>query len=345
MQKNDNLDNNIDLTSVIKYAEDRARIKHELNIARKAATDEDDELNRSDENYKKALEAKELSHEEYILNPSEIRNIIEIKQNKQNPNRQLNCKVFDKTESVQLKEHLEDIINNAEKYEGQRFQIIIQSVKKMGLDYHWSVADILVSNGIPDIIHLDTITQNLKPYKGGANFKEIERALESIKIDREITIHDSYCCDPVSGSSIDMQADGESCGIYATSLAFAMSKIPDLHSIANLHARKKPNEYRSFDNNHIHENYLEIIHLPAVLLKNVQMLDVVERYNDLHKNDDVNKVGKKSKTLKKFVADRTVDVATDKGTKKINYSIFFSRAHYKEAIRKDVENKKNEPKK
>lgn len=320
-----------ELASVLEYAEQRAKIKQEALEAYKSALDDSDELNREDENYKKASAAKRKSQQDYILQPQEIRKLIQLKKDK-DPNRPLNCEVFDRTQSIELKNHLESLISHSEKHNDKRFQIILESKEKHGIDFHWSTADIHIKNNAISIIHFDTITVGLNPQMGGTNNIEIERALNSITTDKEIILNDAYFCNPKNNSKIDMQADGESCSIYATSIALAMSKIPNLHEIAVDHST--PKQYASLNKNNIKENYVEAIYFPATILKNTQNIAAIDIYDDLHKRNEINKIvkGEKSMTLKEFTSYRTHQ-STSAGREKImNHSILFSRAHYKKAV-------------
>lgn len=280
--------------------------------------------------FKELLEQKSNFKQKYILQAEEMRIIIAEKKSK-HVDRKLNCEVFEKIDSPEFKKYITELINNKDVI-GQRFQIVIQSSEKQGLDYHWSAADILVKDDEIEILHFDSVTHSVKWYpQGGLNGEELYKVLQSINSTKPIKLIDSHT--QVKNKNVSLQRDQESCSILALSSALTMSKIADLHN--SLGTKK---EWQSANN--VTSYSIAAVNLPASLLKNAQDTNVIKHYQEVRQNDDLNKISTKKGTqnIEEYTAERSYMIpSVDKSVAKRsqNIGVFQKQQRYKKIVEKN----------
>lgn len=286
-----------------------------------------DEL-RESPRFKQLLEQINNFKQKYILNAEEMRIVVAEKKSKQQVDRQLNCEIFDKMDSPEFKKYLIELISNKDLI-GQRFQIVIQSSERQGLDYHWSAADILVKDDDIEILHFDSITHSVKWYpQGGLNGEELYRILQSINSTKPIKLIDSHT--QVKDKDVSLQRDHESCSILALSIALTMSKIANLHNL--LDAKK---EWQS--SNNVKSYSIAAVNLPALLLKNAQDANVIKHYQEVRQNDDLNKIltKKGNKNIEEYTTERSHMIPSEDESiakRPQNIGIFQKRERYKKIV-------------
>ncbi len=205
------------------------------------------------------------------LTVSELQQLIAEK----NKKRSIDCRII-----------LDDFKGFLEQLEREKFSrpkdlpFRVQVLCHLEHSHNWSALDILVSHDEIHIFHLNA-------------------AGDSDNVDVITQVLTDFSLIKMTSCEGQLQRDWENCAVFALDHVFHMSKMMDLHEqVKKFH---KPNP--KVENKNMYT--LDPFDLPAVLVKNMQSVPLLEKYIKQQANPQ-EKINKKGQTLKEYVDSHTI---------------------------------------